>query len=135
MEDHEIDFKVIELMQELQKMSVEIENITKPFTDIIEENRKKQEEVSAPYQQKYEELQNKIKELTFLRTKSIKTGSGNVTYKKGSVRRNWNLDALDMVCDVDQYVKEKIWKFREEKQSDPQVLIKIETQGKSTMEL
>jgi len=135
MEEFEIELKLYELMSDLQKVSIDLENAIEPYMTIVEENLKKQEEVSVPYSKRCEEIQNQIKKLTLLRAKSLKTGSGNITYVKGANRRNWNLDALDTICETDEYIKEKIWDFREENLGEPQVRIKVETKGKSVTEI
>lgn len=135
MEDHEIELKLYELMSELQKVSIDIENTMNPYIDVIEEASKKMDEVSEPLSVKSVEIQEKIKELTLLRAKSLKSGFGSITYRKGGVRRKWDLDKLDLVCKDDIYVKDQIWNFRKEEKFEPQVLIKIEKDGKSVSDL
>lgn len=131
MEDHEIEIEVTNLMQELQQVSKEIEIIIAPYIAIVEENLKKQDEVSAPLGIKSAEIQEKIKKLILLRGKSLKTGSGNATYRKGAIRRSWDLDKLDQICDTDGIVKAKIWNFRKETEGEPSVTIKVDTKGTS----
>ena len=135
MEDIEIELELTNLMQELQRNAIVLETVVTPFSRLIENINKDIEQVSKPYREKSGEIQNKIKELTFIRGKSLKTGSGNITYVKGAVRRNWNLDALDIICEEDKYVKDKIWNLREEKEGEPQVRIKVDTKGISVTDI
>lgn len=135
MEDIEIELELANLMQELQRNAIVLETVVTPFSRLIENINKDMEQVSNPYNEKSVKIQNRIKELAFIRRKSFKTGSGNITYVRGAVRRNWDLDALDEICESDIYVKEKIWNLREEKEGEPQVRIKVEKGGISSLEL
>jgi len=131
MEDTEIELEVTRLMKELQTITKNIEILTAPYEKIMEEATNKIEEISLPYKQNMEITQTRIKELILLRAKSLKTGSRNVTYRKGAVRRTWDLDALDGVCDRDVDVKNRIWIYREENIGNPSVTIKVDTEGTS----
>src|SRR3989304_2007310 len=108
MEDPEIELEVTRLMQELQTITKNIEILISPYEKIMEETTNKIEEISLHYKQNTKIIESRIKELILLRAKSLKTGSGNVTYRKGAVRRTWDLDALDGVCDRDVDVKNRI---------------------------
>jgi len=131
MEDTEIELEVTRLMQELQTITKNIEILIAPYEKIMEEATNKIEEISLPYKKNTEIIETRIKELILLRAKSLKTGSGNVTYKKGAVRRSWDLDALDGVCDRDVDVKNRIWNYRKETIGEPSVTIKVDTEGTS----
>lgn len=135
MNNQEIELKLYELMSELQHVSKNIENVMKPYVDIIQDMSEKMDEASESLSIKSVEIQEKIKELTLQRAMSLKTGMGNITYKKGGVRRKWDMDKLDKICKDNTYIKGQIWNFREEEEFRPQVLIKIETNGKSASEL
>ena len=50
---------------------------------------------------------------------------GKINFKKGAVRRTWNLDALDQICSAKPEIKEAIWPFREEKTGEPSISIKL----------
>ncbi len=129
MEPHEIEVEIINLMQKLQQNEMSIENIKLQYSPILEEVNKQIEEDSAQYIKVSSEIQDRIKELALLGAKSIKTGSGNVTYRKGSVRRTWDLDKLDEVCNVDPFINMKIWQYRKETIGEPSVTIKVDTKG------
>ncbi len=142
MEEHEIELEVTNLMQELQKVSKEIENAISPYMDaieasnvIIEENLKKQEEASAPYGKKSVEIQERIKELVLLRGKTLKTGSGTVTYRGGKAKIVWDTDSLEKDCEMDESIREKVWKYRSENPPKPSVTIKVDTKGTSVTDI
>jgi len=102
--DYEIELELTKLMQELQQNSMLLETTLAPFARLIENINKDMNELSQPISEKSIEIQDKIKELTLLRGKSLKTGSGNITYVKGAIRRNWDLNALDIICEIDEYI-------------------------------
>lgn len=142
MEEHEIELEVTNLMQELQKISKEIESAIAPYmgaieasSKIIEENLKKQEEAAAPYGKKSVEIQEKIKELILLRAKSMKVGSGSITYRGGKIKVVWDTDTLEKDCEVDESIREKVWKYRTENPPKPSVTIKVNTQGQSVTDI
>lgn len=135
MDEIEIELEVTKLMQELQQNAIVLETTLAPFSRLIENISKDMEQLSEPYSKKSVEIQDKIKELVLIRAKSLKTGSGNITYKKGGTRRKWDLDALDKVCEENKDIKENIWRYRFEDEFPPQVLIKVETKGKSVTEI
>jgi len=135
MESIEIELELTKLMQELQQNTIVLETALAPFTRLIENINNDIEQVSKPFNEKSVKIQKRITELALIRKESLKTGSGNITYVSGAVRRNWDLDALDEICDEDEYVKEKIWNLRDEKEGKPQVRINVETKGKSVIDI
>lgn len=135
MDETEIELEITKLMQDLQQNAIVLESTLAPFSRLIENISKDMKELSEPFDKRSVEIQDKIKELMLVRAKSLKTGSGNIIYKKGGTRRKWDLDALDKVCEENKDIKENIWKYRFEDEFPPQVLIKVETKGKSIMEI
>ncbi len=135
MEEYEIELELTKLMQDLQQNAISLETNTSLLNFLLEDVIKSIEEVSKPYNEKSVEIQTKIKELTLIRAKSLKTGSGNITYRKGGIRRSWDLDLLDEACDINPHVKQAIWSYRTETPTDPQVLIKVENKGKSAINI
>lgn len=120
-----IDEQLSSLMSQLRTVSTEMNFLIRPYTAVVEENLKKIEELSAPYSKAADELQSQIKILALSRAASYKCVAGNVTYVSGGVRRNWNLDNLDLVCDSNPHVKQAIWEFRTESPFPPTVRIKV----------
>ena len=135
MEDNEIELELYKLMSELQQVSIDLEKVIEPYAIAMEEIAKKEERATESLSEKSVEIQEKIKELSFKRAKSLTTGVGNITYRKGGIRRKWDLDSLDLLCENNTDVKEKIWNLRKEEPFEPQVLIKIDTKGKSVSDL
>ncbi len=135
MEDYEMELELYKLMSELQQVSIDLEKIIEPYALAMEEIARKEEEACESLSIKSVEIQEKIKELALKRAKSLKTGAGNITYRKGGIRRKWDLDSLDLVCENNTEVREKIWNLRKEEPFAPQVLIKIDTKGKSISDL
>ncbi len=135
MEDYEIELELYKLMSELQRVSIDLEKVIEPYAIAMEEITKKEEEATNQLSKESVKIQEKIKELAFKRAKSLKTGAGNITYRKGGIRRKWDLDSLDLVCENKTEVREKIWNRRKEEPFEPQVLIKIDTKGKSVSEI
>lgn len=142
MEETKIEFEIINLMQELQTVYKDIENVTTEYVDaivnckaIIEENLKKQEEASAPFVKKSEELQEKIKQLVILRGKSLKTGSGTTTYVKGKEKIEWDMEMLERAYLLDDEVKSRIGYMRKEIPAKPSARIKINIKGTSMTEI
>lgn len=135
MEPQEIEFEVTNLMQELQKNEKELEVARFPYMKIIEDASNIMNDVSSPFNIKSAEIQEKIKKLILIREHSLKTGSGNITYRKGATRRTWDLDKLDTICDFDPYIKTSIWNLRKETIGEPSVTIKVDTKGTSITDI
>lgn len=135
MNQDEIELEITKYMWELQRTTRDSEKVGAPYMDVVEKNLKQYEESVKPYREKSMEIQEKIKSLVFTRAKSLKTGAGNITYRKGGIRRKWDLDGLDEVCDEYTDIKNIIWNLRKEEKFEPQVLIKINTDGISYTEI
>ncbi len=93
--------------------------------------------LALPYEVTQEDLYGKIEALALDRgTKLVerddkaKTAficeSGKITYFRAGIKRSWELDPLDRVCNSDPYVKERIWCFRNEAPILPRITLKVE---------
>lgn len=82
--------------------------------------------IAKPYQDSLIEIENKIRMPMMDRKATFTSDVGKITYRKGAVRRSWNLDALDQICASKMEVKEAIWAFRDEKTGEPTISIKLE---------
>lgn len=92
---------------EIARLQTYRDGLAKPLYDILQD------------------LETKIKTV-MLETKETYTCMyGRITYKKGGVRRSWDLEALDSVCEFDQHIKEVIWAHRRETPFAPTVSIKL----------
>ncbi len=81
--------------------------------------------LAAPYDQILHELQGKIQTRMFERKEKFICESGKITYFRAGIKRSWELDPLDRVCNSDPYVKERIWCFRNESPILPRITIKV----------
>jgi hypothetical protein len=135
MDETQIELELYNLMGQLKQVSLAIENATKIQLEQVETLLRDIEIISEPYSKESVELQDKIKALTLQRGKSLKTGSGNITYRKGGIRRSWDLDGLDRYCEKFPDIKATIGHLKTEKEFEPQILIKVDTEGKSNATL
>jgi hypothetical protein len=131
----ETEVKISSLMKELQSNAITLESLIMQHLNRIDIINEEIITISKPFNESSDKIKKDIETLVFLLKKSIKTGSGDITYVKGAVRRNWNLDALDEICETDKYIKEKIWNLRKENEGTPQVRIKVELKGISTNDI
>ncbi len=120
-----IDEQLSLLMSQLRTVSTEMNFLLRPYNAIIDQNLKKIDELSTPYQLAAEELRTQIKKLALIRAESYKCVAGAITYTKGSVRRSWDLDKMDELCKIDEKLKKQIWNLRTETPIDPTIKIKI----------
>jgi hypothetical protein len=82
--------------------------------------------LAKPYQEKLAEIEAQIRITMLDRKASFISVFGKVSFRKGAIRRTWNLESLDAVCNAKPEIKDAIWMFREEKIGDPQISIKLE---------
>ena len=115
-----------ELMREYHEIICNKNEACK-FLDIQIENLiETRDAIAEPFQQKLFDIEFKIRLPMFDRKESFVCQYGKINYRKGVVRRIWNLDALDLVCKSKPEIKNEIWHFREEKVSEPTITIKVE---------
>lgn len=81
--------------------------------------------LAEPFVNKMDELRERIKSLALVGMKTIKCQYGQVKYRKGGVRRSWDLDPLDSICAAFPEIKDRIWPFRHETTTDPSVTIEL----------
>ena len=105
---YDLDMKCHDINEEIDRMT-EVRNI-----------------LTRPYQDKLADLEAKIRLPMLDRKASFDCEFGKISYRKGAVRRTWNLDALDQICAAKPEIKENIWAFREEKIGDPSITVKVE---------
>ena len=131
MDETQTELELYSLMGQLKQVSLAMIDATKLQVEQLESLSKDIDRIAEPYSVESQAIQDKIKTLTLQRAKSLKTGSGNITYRKGGFRRTWDLDNLDKYCERFKDIKDTIWHLREEKPFDPQVLIKVDLEGQS----
>lgn len=91
----------------------------------LEGIQKERNERAKPYQEKLAilEIQMRLPMLDYQHT--FKCSAGSINYRKGAVRRTWNLDALDQICTAKPEVKNEIWAFRKETIGEPSITVNI----------
>lgn len=93
--------------------------------------------LALPYEVMQNDLYGKIEALALERgakmleadpkaTTGFICESGKITYFRPGIKRSWELDPLDRVCDSDPYVKERIWCFRNAAPILPRITLKVE---------
>lgn len=131
MEKPDIEIELYSLMDHLKQVSLAMKDATKIQVEQIQALTRDIDRITEPYSEESQKIQDKIKELVLQRAESLKTGSGNITYRKGGVRRHWDMNKLEAWLDVHLDVKKQIWDFRSEEKFNPQVLIKVDLEGVS----
>ncbi len=110
-EYHEI---VIEMNNDCYNVNVEIAR----WTEV-------RDTLAKPHQDKLIELEAKMRLPMLDYQHTFKCSAGSINYRKGAVRRTWNLDALDQICTAKPEVKNEIWAFRQETIGEPSITVKI----------
>ena len=119
-----------ELLNEYKQISAKVDNAVKDINRQIEELIEIRSEISKPYLDELNDIEARIR-LPMLEYKhTFISSAGKINYRKGAVRRTWNLDALDQICEAKPSIKNEIWAFREEKTGEPTISIKINEEGK-----
>ncbi len=72
-----------------------------------------------------QDIETKIRIVVLDTKQSYVCEYGKITYRKGGIKRSWDLDALDHVCEFDEHIKEVIWTHRKETSFVPSILIKL----------
>lgn len=114
----EIHHKMVDNCKSIDK---EIANLQEETTNLQEYR----EMLTKPYRDMLDNIRLKIQLIMNDRKSSFKCDYGKIIYTKAGIRRSWNLDALDMVCDGNPMVKQFIWAFRKEEPFDEKISIKV----------
>ena len=118
---------LLELMQQYKNITNELKDNCKHIDADIEKLMKEKSEREKPFKDKLEDLESKIRIPMMDRKSTFACSFGKINFRKGSIIRKWNLDALDQVCTADEAIKKTIWPFRTETQGEPGISIKITT--------
>lgn len=81
--------------------------------------------IVKPYEKLLNEIKTNIQVMMFDRKSSFTSEYGKITYYSAGVRRTWNLDSLDLICNGNPLVKQFIWPFRNEEPFDARITIKV----------
>jgi hypothetical protein len=82
--------------------------------------------IAQPYLDNLADIEARIRTTMLDYKHTFISSFGTVNYRNGAVRRTWNLDALDQICNAKPEVKNEIWAFRKETIGEPSISIKIE---------
>lgn len=81
--------------------------------------------LTHPYEVAIQDIETKIRIIMFETKKSYDCDIGRISYRKGGVKRSWDIDALDLSCKIDDHIKAVIWQFRKETSFEPSISIKL----------
>lgn len=131
----EVDLELSRLMTDLKILENKMHRETKEKEIQVETLLEEIKEKHKPYEEQQNILKEKIKDLVLQRAASYKCGAGNITYRKGGVRRSWDLNGLDRTCKENSMIMSGIWHLRNEEPFEPSVLIKINNEGVSNADI
>lgn len=114
------------LLKEYSETYHKMIDVCKSIDDEIVNLQKCREAVITPYEDMLDNIRLKIQLIMNDRKSSFKGDYGKIIYTKAGVRRSWNLDALDMICNGNLMVKQFIWAFRKEEPFDARISIKVD---------
>lgn len=117
---------LLTLMQEYKQVSNQLKDYCKDLDFDINKLMKERSEREKPFREKLADLETKMRLPMMDRKESFICSFGKINFRKGSVLRKWNLDALDQVCAADEVIKKIIWPFRTETVGEPSISIKLE---------
>lgn len=92
----------------------------------IERLQEQKHTIASVYITRLEDIEAKMRQPMLDRKSTFVCAYGKINFRKGAVRRTWNLDALDQICNAKPEVKEEIWALREEKTGEPSISVKLE---------
>ena len=117
---------LFELMKEYRVTTDDLEDACEKLDEEIERLQDARKVIAEPYEAHLINIETKIRLPMLDRKASFICNFGKISYRKGAVRRTWNLDALDQVCDAKPQIKDAIWAFRSETIGEPNISIKLE---------
>lgn len=120
----EVDLLI--LMQEYKQVSDQLRDSCEYVDETINTLSKERHILEEPFLKKLADIETKMRLPMMDRKSSFICSVGKINFRKGSVLRKWNLDALDQVCAADEIIKKTIWPFRTETIGEPSISIKIE---------
>lgn len=118
--------EIKELLQEYKENQDALYKEVSSVNEEIARLQSYRNSLAEPYQSILENLEFRIKTIMLEAKQSYECEIGKVTYRKGGVRRSWDLDSLDSVCKFDPHIKEVIWSYRIETPFAPSISIKLD---------
>ena len=83
------------LMKEYKQEAIELANDCHCIDEEIANLTEVRNSLAKPHQDKLAELEEKMRPAMLTRAKTFICSFGKINFRKGAVRRSWNLDALD----------------------------------------
>jgi len=114
-----------ELMREYKRIADEQAEACKMIDIQIENLSETRQILAEPYQHTLAELEAKIRLPMLDYQHTFVSSYGKINFRKGAVRRSWDLDALDKICNAKPLIYDAIWVFREEKIGEPSITVKL----------
>lgn len=120
-----IEDNLSELMQEYKNIIMDRNAQSEQIEQDIFKLQLRLSEIVKPYNDRLVDIEAKIRIPMLEYKHTFVSPFGKINYRKGAVRRVWNLDALDQICEAKPTIKNEIWAFREEKTGEPTINIKL----------
>ncbi len=117
--------QLLALMQEYKRIADGQSEACKMLDIQIENLNETRQILAEPYQHKLSDIEALMKLPMLDYQHTFKCSAGSINYRKGAVRRTWNLDALDQICTAKPEIKNEIWAFRQETIGEPSITVKI----------
>lgn len=114
-----------ELMREYKRIADAQSEACKMLDIQIENLTETRQILAEPYQHKLTDIEAQMRLPMLDRQASFVCLFGKINFRKGAVRRTWQLDALDTICANRPEIKDAIWMFREEKTGEPSITVKL----------
>lgn len=114
------------LLQEYKENQEAIKKETESVDLEIARLQSYRDSLTYPYESTIQDIVTRIRVIMFGMKKSYDCDIGRISYRKGGVKRSWDLDALDLSCKIDDHIKSVIWQFRKETPFEPSISIKLD---------
>ncbi len=113
------------LMMEYKQNAQEIQNACRDIDEQLANLSEIRKALAQPYQDRLNEIEAQMRQPMLDRATSFVCEYGKIGYRKGAVRRSYNIESLDMLCNAEPEVKKLIWPFRSETVVEPSISIKV----------
>jgi len=114
-----------DLLREYRQVSNELDSACHLIDIELENINEHRDGVARSYLDKLADLESKMRLPMLDYQHTFVSSYGKINFRKGAVKRSWNLDALDAICNAKPEIKDTIWMFREEKTGEPSISIKL----------
>lgn len=117
---------LFELMKEYRVTADNLEDACEQLDEEIKRLQDARRIIAEPFEKVLADIEAKIRLPMLDRKASFICNFGKISFRKGAIRRIWNLNALDQICGAKPDIKEAIWAFRSETVGEPGVSIKLD---------